>query len=398
VVIGLISLVALGLLAPIGLQPEKYQWDFRVYYYAASAYQAGINPYDVQAVHQFAPSCPGFTFVYPPLLLKFFGLFTLLPYESAYLVWFVIKLLALVGLLFLWRRYLFPGESLFPYALVVLMGFSSTIYMDMVTGNTSLIEQVLLWTGLIFWLRERLTAFVVFVLLASIFKLLPIAFLLLLLITPRRGNWKLLLAGLGGFSLVQGVSYVLAPELFGRFLVAARGINERGADSNPSLLSMVRDLTDAVVPPGAAGTGFWIAVAVYAAMAVIIVAVSIRAWRILRASPEKDAVSSSLYLACATYGLLVPRFKVYSLILLLPAACYVLKRSTRLPAWPFLLALLAMTIYPPLPKLLPVHFVEQYIWLYYPLFLAFLVWGLLLRLILTRPLGQQREVAAAVIQ
>ena len=86
-----------------------------------------------------------------------------------------------------------------------------------------------------------------------------------------------------------------------------------------------------------------------------------------------------IMMACLTYALVMPRFKTYSFILLLPPAYYLLRRSTRLPAYGFLLAVLLLTVHPPLPVALPFRPVLSHFWLYYPLVLAFLLWGLMLR-------------------
>src|SRR4030042_2053629 len=62
----------------IATHPARYQWDFRTYYYAATAYRVDLDPYRLRSLTQVAGSEVGFPFVYPPFALVLFSPFTAL--------------------------------------------------------------------------------------------------------------------------------------------------------------------------------------------------------------------------------------------------------------------------------------------------------------------------------
>ena len=66
---------AIGAIAYIGFSPDRFQWDFSVYYEAVRAFQSGQDPYEL-------------LYVYPPVTLWIFAPFTLfaLPTASATLM------------------------------------------------------------------------------------------------------------------------------------------------------------------------------------------------------------------------------------------------------------------------------------------------------------------------
>ncbi|MEW5702182.1 MAG: glycosyltransferase family 87 protein [Candidatus Zixiibacteriota bacterium] len=376
--VGLLVLFAVYLIANIALRPDRYQWDFRVYYYAARGYPVGVDPYNPQEIQKFAPSCPLLPFVYPPPILTAFRLLAELPYDVAYYVWLGLKVLALIGLIFIWRRYLFRDAAPLPMVLILLLGFSGTIYMDLMTGNISILEQFLLWSGIVLLLRGRLLAFSALVILAASFKLTPAVFLLLLVFSPSPRRWRFLVGSVAASVGLLALSYFADPSLFMRFVDAAWRIDERGTDGNPSLLALIRDLGEQVFPASAmpwAQPGLFL---LYGAAVIAILWVSIRSWRRLRTVSAGDADLATLHLFCVTYALVMPRFKTYSFIMLLPAAFYALKRNAHLAAFPFLLALFALLLHPPLPTRPPTQLLVEVLWLYHPLLLAFLLWGLLL--------------------
>ena len=88
---GLLSLFVVYIIAEIALNPDKRQWDFRSYYYAAETQTAGGNPYDVNQLNRRSGGLTVLPFIYPPPTLVFFRAFATVPYATAYNLWLALK-------------------------------------------------------------------------------------------------------------------------------------------------------------------------------------------------------------------------------------------------------------------------------------------------------------------
>ena len=387
---GRIALAAVGLLyvafliGVIAFNPDIYQWDFRIYYYAAQAQSLGLNPYSPDDLHSIAGGNQLLKFVYPPAALTIFSPLASLSYEAAYYGWLALKLLALAVLVLVWRRYLFRSEPPLLFSFFLLLGFGSSIGIDMLAGNVSLIEQVLLWSGIACLIHGRLTWFCALTVAASAFKLTPIAFLFLLPLLAVKNAWRYLGVGLAGFVTMLGIGQVVDPINASRFWKAAFDVSESGMQGNPSLLSFVADVSAKISSLLGADVTKNLVVGTYVLLCALVVVVTYRAWR--RSLPQertlaKDYPELWIYLFTAAYAVTAPRFKSYSFVLLLPAAYYAVRRIGHRPAFPALVALFLLTVHTPLPIRLPTQDIVNTLWLYYPLVLAFLVWGILLTLV-----------------
>lgn len=56
---------------------DFYQWDFKVYYYAAKTFILGQNPYDAKCISEASGSIIYYGYPYPSLTILFFELFYL---------------------------------------------------------------------------------------------------------------------------------------------------------------------------------------------------------------------------------------------------------------------------------------------------------------------------------
>lgn len=381
-VVGIGLLYALILIGSTLVLPESYQWDFRTYYYAGKAHAQGLNPYSPEDLQTIAGGNQLLKFVYPPATLAVFRPLAALPYETAYYVWLVLKLIAAGALLFIWRCYLFKDEPPIPLALFSLLSFGSTIAIDFLAGNVSLIEQALLWTGIACLLTRCPMLFAALTVAASMFKLTPIVFLLLLPAIGVRNAWRHLSAALAAFVGLLGAQYALMPVDWSRFWVAASGITEGGMQGNPSTLSFVNDVLARISSWLDSGAWQGVAIGVYALLGITILAVTFTAWQRWRYAggqiPGGDRLVP-IFLFTATYAITAPRFKSYSFILVLPAAFYVIRRIGHKPMFYALIALLLLTVHTPLPVRLPTQDVINIFWLYYPLLLAVFVWAVLVQ-------------------
>ncbi|MBV9851510.1 MAG: DUF2029 domain-containing protein, partial [Armatimonadetes bacterium] len=248
-------LFALALLANTAAHGARYQWDFKVYYYAARTFAAGGDPY--------APSPQNFTpagylpFLYPPLTLTLFRLFALPPILPAAALWLGLKLIALAALLTVWSRRFLPLRALSaPTVLFFLLAFNRTLYTDIITGNVTVFEDLALWLGFAALLSGRPWAFCACLILAAQFKIIPIAFLVLLLLVPPRPQWGAFFTGLLGFAALFSLNALLYPGLTRQFFANSLAVDHRGSN-NPSTLAFFRDFADKLALPLAASPALY---------------------------------------------------------------------------------------------------------------------------------------------
>jgi hypothetical protein len=233
--------------------------------------------------------------------------------------------------------------------------------------------------GLACLLTGRDTLFAVLIALSAAFKLTPALFLLTTFLVDRPHRWRPVAIGMGTLALWVGLNYWSDPVEFAGYISGATSLQESAAQGNPSHLRFWWDLLALV----AKQTGQFIPTHVpwllFGATAISIVWFSYRSWVKSTASRIGARELESIFLFCTTYALIQPRFKSYSYILLLPPAYYVLMRGQHVPATGALLALFASSAVMPLPNPVPLGPYFVLLWLFYPLLLAFTVWGLLLR-------------------
>ena len=377
--LGLILLLAVYIVGDLFQSPDMRQWDFKSYYCAAKAAAAGANPYDGTEVLHYAGGLRGLLpYVYPPPTLAFFRPFTWLPFPAACEVWLVLKLLLLVGLILVWRGRIFPMEPAVPFYLLLLLAFGSAIYVDLDSGNVTLLEQFLLWLGIASLLRgrPRPLVFCASLLLAAFFKLTPLAFVLLLPALGVRRCWRYVGLSVAVFIGLAAVSYLADPLGWQHFFTNVMAIDEPGIHSNPSLLSLMKDVVQSIAAKWGGRAPDFIPGGLYLVSAALILGVSVWCWRSIRFRRGVDRDMVILCLFCVTFALIMPRFKTYAFVLLLPPAYYAISRNARMPAFAFMLVLLVLRG----DASLPVNPFLKLFWQYYPLLLAFMVWGLLLRL------------------
>ncbi len=308
--------------------PGAYQWDLQTYYYAARAFEEGKNPYDRDALSAIADTPVRFRYVYPPHTLPVMRVLTEFSLRGAFLFWLVIKGILICILFRVWSR-LLPGLAEPGYLLLAVCAFNGAILSDAISGNISLLEQAFLWGGFLM-LRKNLTASALLIAAASFFKVTYALFLVLPLIVPgveRRGR----AFALGVFFVVAPLvlSAVVTPGLFRSFLDAGGVLAdplERG-ENNPCLFAflltladVLREVTGWVVPAGAV-------VGLFVLHGIVLVALSWRRLRGVRKAGSPDSMVPLVLLLTALYPLLVPRFKNYAYILIIPAALSLVLRG-----------------------------------------------------------------------
>jgi hypothetical protein len=311
--------------------------DFQVFHAAATAAAGGLDPYDLADLSRAAGRTIELPFLYPSASLALFAPFARLPLALAERLWLVLQIGAAVALLVRWRRDFVPRTGLFLFVLVALFGFDAALLWDLRVRNVALIEAWLLWTAFAGFVADRPARFAVLVALAASFKLLPIVFLGLLLvpappsaashravshrspIPPRQTHVKVAIAGLASFAALIGLPVAFGPAWAREF--ATRFASERPyGEINPSSLGLIDQV---LAPWSATGAGSIMAVALWAAWSIALIVAS-RGFlvRIARDGDRRELVM----LAALLFTLLTPRMMVYSYVLMVAPALWLIPR------------------------------------------------------------------------
>lgn len=355
---------------------EKYHWDFQMQYHSARLMAEGKNPYDPEVTRKEIGT--PLWYAYPPLTLRFYRLFNLFNYDTACLVFFLIKIAITIFLLFFWSKY-FLGERLEPdFLFFCILAFNAALYLDLRSGNINILEQGLLWLGFYFFLKNRLYPFCAFLLLASAFKLTPLFFLILLLTTNSRKKYWLFLSSVGTFLIYMLLQYLLWPDLFLAFLGAARGTLMEKRIIAPTTIGFILDAFDQLAKRQAIVINIEWQIALFVGIIALVLILSYKAYKKLIKYNLEDTKKIILFGLCLVYALVNLRMKDYSYVLLLVPSYFILKTEGQARAYPFLyiLSILTAAKNATLPGTGPMFLL---IWEYYPLLLAYLIWVLYLR-------------------
>lgn len=342
------------------------QWDFEVYYYAARALRAGLDPYSTQSLTKVAGKPMPLPFVYPPAFLTLFAPFASLSLAAAKAVYLGAKLAALAGLLVIWGCFCRSSRETLILLVVVLLGFSATIFSDLYAGNIACFEQLLVWLGIAALVTGRRMLFAVAIPLAAAPKILPMALVLLLLFEGRKAIRPLLLSA-GAFLAIQGISLAVSPARTARFFNMASALDERG-HAAPSSLALLRDIVGSALRP-------WVPLVLYLVLAASILgAFGFCFLRLRKSETWEKAPWFLLSGALLSYLLIIPRLKNYGFVLVVPVAVWLLARAQRGTLLMGTL-LLCLSTTSPLPKALFPHWqFWPLLWEYNALLSVFALW------------------------
>ena len=371
---GLLLLYFISLLLHICANFEQYQWDFRTHRQAGEIFISGGDPYDADTL--FAKARTSLLYTYPPVSLLFYGLFALTEYKAAFYIFLFFKFVLLLALVYFWQREFLHRKTDVMFYAFCLLAFNSTVYRDFIAGNINLVEQALLWLAFFFYLKHRLLLFCVFILTAASFKMLPAFFLVMLLISDNDKKYRYFLGSCLSFLAYLLIQYVIVPDMFTEFVRnASQVVRERG-EVAPSTYSFIRDMFRLLTGNFGVHTpqSMQLFTVVVAGAAVIFF--SAKAFvRLRRVEPEaKEKIA--LFLVCLVYGLIHPRFKDYAYMLLLVPSYFIIVNVRYAKAMPFILILCLITA----PEFVLPGTVSlfQIFWKFYPLMVAYCIWGLYL--------------------
>ncbi len=302
-------------------QPNKFQWDFRRFYFAGKLSLYGESPYDFGKMmslfgKQLILKQP---FLYPPHTVIFFRSLARLDLFDAYYVFFTLKLAAYGILFFLWKKYLFHDSSL-PFYLVFIVASmgSEAIRADLTAGNISVFLQVLFWVGVVCLLRSKITISGLFIVSAASVKFFVLSPLLLVYILA--GYWRHFILFVGILAGVVACIYIQSPLYLSSVVlnnIQTIAVNETGHIAI-SIRNLLRDMY--VISNSPPLRNYQL---IYAAMAVCIllctIYVVVRNKEILL---QNKLLSVNLCIVCVC--LITPLLKDYEQTILIPPTFYLI--------------------------------------------------------------------------
>lgn len=369
---------AIGLLVQ-GLSNSAARfWDFRVYYSAASCYLEGLDPYNMANLFKQHRNVAPLPYLYPPLALYYFLPFGLLKVKTAIFVYVSIKIIALVALFRAWLKIYPDKKYLIGLLWLALLGFNAALHKDFITGNISVFEQLAIWWGIYYLLKDRLWPFAILILLISTVKLLPIVFLGFLLFSPSRKKWQVLFTSIGIFGIYLLANRLFEPALTEKYILAfADSVPKEGGITNASSFEFFKTLFKQFLP----NADLKLAAIPYLLFAVTVAIItSVQLFRLSNNTSYRVRLHTLLTL-CMALILVLPRLKDYSYILAIFPVFYLSTQYHKKVGIALLVILACLSA-----KNVTIPFFSQVIdlvWSYYTLLIAFVAWLLYLRLVNT---------------
>jgi hypothetical protein len=367
------------LILHVSAHEDQYLWDFRTHREAGKILASGSNPYDADILSPQARTT--FLYTYPPATLFFYRLFAIPDYRTAFHIFLIGKFVLLIGLVYFWQKHFLKksGDTLF--YVFCLLAFNSAVFLDMIAGNINLVQQALLWLGFSFYIKGKYTLFCLFILIAASFKMTPIFFLILMLLPEDKNKYKYFFGAGAVFLIYLLGQFLIVPDLFTGFIKNALIVMGEKGEVVPSTSKLIADVVEMMAgiagspPPQALASAFFLTTAAG------VVFFSCKACVRLRLADRDTRSMMEVFMVCLVYALIHPRFKDYGYILLLVPSYYIIKRTAYTKLAPFLFILFIMSNRLMLPIAASIY---DIIWTYYPLMVAYCVWGLYLNHIFSR--------------
>jgi len=298
---------------------NELQWDFRTYYLAAGLYSEGGNPYDTDGLAAEAAGADIDPYVYPPQTLLFFRPFAMLEYQPAYFTFLVLKIIALAVLVWIWAKFFVKDRSwIILLFIFCLFAFHEAVVRDLRAGNITIFEQLLIWTAMLFLVRKRAVLFCLLILIAAQFKLTALVLLPLPVILDRdRSSLAAFLAAGAAAVLINLAVYYSSPGLFSDFISNAVYVAERH-NTAPSVMVFINRAIKSL--------GLEIDNLGRALYALYLIALCSGTYILVKRYDFKKNRHEFVMLSLLVYALILPRFKVYSYVLVIVPALYVVRR------------------------------------------------------------------------
>jgi len=195
--------------------------------------------------------------------------------------------------------------------------------MDLRAGNISIIEEFLIWSGMLFLLcRGKYLLFGLCLLVASFFKLLPIILIGLVLVVGT-GKMKDKVKQLGIICLIAlvvwGAGLLIMPFEFSEwsnFLKLITFMPPETGIINPAILPFIRDII------GNSGKAYELILYFLWVLIVLFISYFVSKHILKRDFSSLKKKKYLFFLWCLVYPMIMPRFKDYTFIFLLPIFYY----------------------------------------------------------------------------
>lgn len=281
-----------------------------------------------------------------------------------------LKIVLFGGLVVLWGRLLQVRNSAL-LTVFVLFAYAGAAYVDLIVGNVTVFEQCLLWAGFAFLLKEKYAGFCLLLIAASLFKLVPISLAVILFWVPHPHRYRYFAATIFGFVAILAVTYLVSPQLMTEFVGDVAVFDERGR-TNPAALPLIRDAAVLFSREYAFRLlPFTPTVAYLLLIALIAIPTWVTVQRIA-GSEAPDRLRVLFYFLIMAYAVVLPRFKIYSYMLLIVPTYYIITNARRTRSAIPLTLLVGL----PIQTLMFTAENQALIWEYLPWFTALGVWVL----------------------
>ncbi len=317
-----------------------------------------------------------FLYNYPPVTLYFYKFFAQFSFKTASHIFLIAKCMLLIGLIYFWKREFIRTNTTALFCLFCLLAFNSAVYRDLIAGNINLVEQVFLWLAFFFYIKRRLILFCTFCLLAASFKMTPTFFLVLLLLADDKKKYQYFVcSGLAFFAYLL-IQYLIVPDMVTSAIQNAFAVVSERGTIVPSTFTLISDVFKWLSKDVGPATPQAIQFAILAVFAAAVIVFTHRAHARLVSAKVENRQMLEVFLVCLVYALIHPRFKDYAYILLIVPAFYIIMNNRFTKANPFVI-FFAILLYPPF--IVPgTEIIFMFFWKYYPLMVAYVIWGMYL--------------------
>ncbi|MCX5714128.1 MAG: hypothetical protein NT033_04835 [Candidatus Omnitrophica bacterium] len=172
------------------------------------------------------------------------------------------------------------------------------------------------------------------------------------------------------------ITRFFAPQLVNNFSVnALETFSEKGI-INPCTFALVQEIVD-FLPKGLGAVYHrLIFIFIYFAVLATVILLSLKAILKINSQKIEDKGKWLVFFICLVYALVAPRFKDYSYIILIPPTYFIMQKMRGIKAGTLFFVLVILSAKGvTLPGF---DYICYFLWNYYPLFLAFMVWGVYL--------------------
>ena len=284
----------------------------------------------------------------------------------------------MIGLVYFWQKQFLKESSDTLFYIFCLLAFNSAIFLDMIAGNINLVQQAMLWLGFSFYIKGRYTLFCLFILIAASFKMTPIFFLILMLLPDDKNKYKYFFGAGAVFLAYLLCQYLIVPDLFAGFIRNALIVVGEKGEVVPSTNKLLAGVVGMLAGMAGSPPPPVLASALFLTAAAAVVFFSYKACVRLSLADRDIRPMIEVFMVCLVYALIHPRFKDYGYILLLVPSYYIIRNTSYTKLAPFLFILFIMSNRLMLPIAASVY---DIVWTYYPLMVAYCVWGLYLNLL-----------------